>query len=309
MKLQFFSVPVLLAPFAIAACTPNASASFGVESLHPMGTAASSEVASVTTECGSKKPLTLVSYNVNYGLARADGSVDPATEQQIKELAKTADLIAFQETTDDWERSIIALTKDSHPHRRFHAPGRFIAGGIGVISRLPIAAEDVLPSPVDWFPAQRVEISTDDGPLQVLNVHLRPMISEGGSWVSGYFTTGHFRETEANAHLAKLRKDLPTVVLGDFNEEDPGVALTIFESLGLRNAVSVDSPSDTTWRWTAYGVPLAMRLDHVLYPPSVFDLESATVHQGGNSDHLPVEVKLLRSCTPLGKPASQSSFF
>ncbi len=306
MKLHPFLSWILLAP-TFAACTPNAPTSLAGDSAHSIQTTTSIGSESAAP-CTPGRPLTFVSYNVNYGLARADGTVDPATERQIKALIERADLIAFQETTDEWERAIVALSKDSHPHRRFHPPGRFVAGGIGVVSRLPITAEDILPSPVDWFPAQRLEVTTDNGPLQLLNVHLRPMISEGGSWVSGYFTTGHFRETEANAHLAKLRPDLPTIVLGDFNEEDPGVALTIFESLGLRNAVSIRSPSDTTWRWTAYGVPLALRLDHVLYPPSVFDLESATVHQGGNSDHLPVEVKLVRSCTP-GGTGSQSSVF
>lgn len=306
-----------ISALAAASCTQSASTSSASASSVQLVSASSAKERPATTdvEC-TKAPLTVVSYNVNYGLAGESGSVDQATAQQIAELAKTADVIAFQETTDRWERAIVELTKASHPHRSFHAPGRFVAGGIGVVSRLPITAEDLLPSPVDWFPAQRLELSTPDGPLQVLNVHLRPMISESGSWVSGYFNTGHFRESEANAHFEKLRKDLPTIVLGDFNEEDPGVALTIFEGMGLRNAVSIEAPTETTWRWTAYSIPLALRLDHVLYPPASFELASAKVYQGGNSDHLPVEVKLVPRCVvgegmgaPSGGSLSQSSLF
>jgi endonuclease/exonuclease/phosphatase family metal-dependent hydrolase len=236
--------------------------------------------------------LRVVSYNLNYGLAQ-NGAIDASTLDQVRQLE--ADIVLLQETNDEWARSIREEVGQTYPFQRYQPPGRYIAGGIGALSKYPILAEEVIDSPVNWFPAQRLVVDAPGGALQILNVHLRPAISESGSWVSGYFTTGPLREKEANAYQRVLDKALPTLVVGDFNEEDRGAAIGVFESWGLRNALPQLGSTKTTWRWTAYSVPLALRLDHILYDTRHFELVSGQVLAGGNSDHLPVEAVFVRT--------------
>ena len=283
------TIGLLVSLLAMLGCSPSTSTK-AVESLSTQ----ESPVADPEHTAASlpSTQLRVVSYNLNYGLAQAD-AIDQATLDQVSGLE--ADIVLLQETNEVWEKAIRGAAGAAYPHQRFHAPGRFIAGGIGSLSKYPILAEEVIPSPVDWFPAQRLVVDAPGGPIQILNVHLRPAISEGGSWVAGYFTTGHFREKEANTYQQVLDKALPTLVVGDFNEEDRGTAIDVFESWGLRNALPELASSQTTWRWTAYSVPLALRLDHVLYDTRHLELVSAQVLAGGNSDHLPVEAVFVRT--------------
>lgn len=282
------TIGLLVSLFAMLGCSPSTSTK-AVESLSTQESPVADPEHTVASLPSTQ--LRVVSYNLNYGLAQAD-AIDQATLDQVSGLE--ADIVLLQETNEVWEKAIRRAAGAAYSHQRFHAPGRFIAGGIGALSKYPILVEEVIPSPVDWFPAQRLVVDAPGGPIQILNVHLRPAISEGGSWVAGYFTTGHFREKEANAYQQVLDKSLPTLVVGDFNEEDRGTAIDVFESWGLRNALPELASSQTTWRWTAYSVPLALRLDHVLYDTRHLELVSAQVLSGGNSDHLPVEAVFVR---------------
>ena len=283
------TIGLLVSLFAMLGCSPSTSTK-AVESLSTQESPIADPEHTVASLPSTQ--LRVVSYNLNYGLAQTD-AIDQATLDQVSGLE--ADIVLLQETNEVWEKAIRGAAGAAYPHQRFHAPGRFIAGGIGALSKYPILAEEVIPSPVDWFPAQRLVVDAPGGPIQILNVHLRPAISEGGSWVAGYFTTGHFREKEANTYQQVLDKALPTLVVGDFNEEDRGTAIDVFESWGLRNALPELASSQTTWRWTAYSVPLALRLDHVLYDTRHLELVSAQVLAGGNSDHLPVEAVFVRT--------------
>jgi endonuclease/exonuclease/phosphatase (EEP) superfamily protein YafD len=269
----------------LVACQPPASSSMSSAPGAPE-TSPAQPVACPT--------FTLASYNLNYGTATAAGA-DVETLAAIEQL--DADVVLLQETTEDWQREITRSLGHVYPHRRFHSPGRFVAGGIATLSRHPILAEQILASPVDWFPAQRVVVDLPSGATQLLNLHLRPAISDSGSWVSGYFTTGHYRTTELRSYLPALSATLPTVVAGDLNEEDRGGALGLLGDHGLVNALPAAGSSANTWRWRVSGIDLAMRLDHVLYEEDALELVSAEVLESGRSDHLPVRATLRpRSC-------------
>lgn len=237
------------------------------------------------------KRLTVVTFNVNYGLA-SGGTVDKPTLDAIAAL--DADIVFFQETNAEWERAIRGALGARLPHAKFHDPTSYVAGGAGIMSRFPFREEETIPSPLGWFPAQRAVVDSPDGPLQLLNLHLRPAISERGSWVEGWFTTGPLRERELAAYAPHLAPDVPTLIAGDFNEEDGGATIRTIRDNGFYNALPQTSPSATTWRWNVSGVPLAFRLDHVLYQPQSFRLVSAHVLDEGKSDHLPVRVVLER---------------
>ncbi len=139
----------------------------------------------------------VMTYNVNYGLGG-----DPATLATI--ASGGADLVLLQETTPRWERALRGRLSHEYPHMAFvHAGG---AGGLAVLSRHPFDTGEVLPPEVGWFAAWRVIVQSPIGPVQALSVHLRPPVSDGGSFVAGYFTTDAVREANRITHDAIERQ-------------------------------------------------------------------------------------------------------
>jgi endonuclease/exonuclease/phosphatase (EEP) superfamily protein YafD len=232
--------------------------------------------------------LRVLSYNVNFGLAG-----DPQGIAAIRRAR--ADLAFLQETTPAWERALRRALGRRYPRMHFvHRPG---AGGLAVLSRFAVREQQLIESPGGWFPAWRVVIDSPLGPLQVLQVHLRPPVSDGGSWVSGYFTTRGFRRREIAHFCRELDPSLPTLVLGDFNEDEDGRAVRYLEQRRLRDALASFAPDTPTWRWRISIVELSQALDHILHSPELDPLEVRVLREG-RSDHFPLLAVFQRSKAP-----------
>ena len=69
-----------------------------------------------------------------------------------------------------------------------------------------------------WFPGLLAEVESPVGLVQVLNVHLRPALSDRGSFAPSAYYDGpeiHLREIEG--FLAYTDSDKPLIIAGDFN--------------------------------------------------------------------------------------------
>jgi endonuclease/exonuclease/phosphatase family metal-dependent hydrolase len=163
---------------------------------------------------------------------------------------------------------------------------------MGVLSRWPITRIDQLDTEAGPFFAWRIIVDAPGGPLQLLNLHLHPP-HDRGSWIVGFFTTREARVREATEHAAALDAALPTIVAGDFNEEDDGAALAVFLAKGFTSALPRFQPTATTWQWPVGTVTLKFRLDHILHDAR-FRARGADVVHAGRSDHLPVWTDLER---------------
>jgi len=232
--------------------------------------------------------LRVMTYNVNFGLAGDRAGVEAVA-------SAAPDLVLFQETTPDWERALVDGLAATLPHHRFqHPAGRWAADGMGVMSRWPIRSMKTLEPAAGPFFAWLIVVDAPGGPVQVLNLHLRPPMSDSGSWVVGYFSTRGVREREAQERVRALEESLPTIITGDFNEEDSGRALAVFHGRGFTNVLPQFHPQVDTWHWRlSGGVTLKFRLDHVLVDRHFRALGAAVV-PGGRSDHQPVWVDLER---------------
>jgi endonuclease/exonuclease/phosphatase family metal-dependent hydrolase len=231
-----------------------------------------------------------MTYNVNFGLAGDRAGVDAIA-------AASPDIVVLQETTDEWQAALVGGLGARYPHHQFELPqNQYAAGGMGVLSRWPIQQIETLREGGEPFFAWRIVIDAPGGPIQILNLHLRPPMSDSGSWVVGYFSTRSVREREARSHLAGLDPALPTVIAGDLNEED-GKALALFEARGFVNVLPTFHPGAKTWQWPVSGVTLRFRLDHILHDAR-FRALAAGVVEAGRSDHAPVWVDLERSQAP-----------
>lgn len=228
--------------------------------------------------------LRIVTYNVNFGLAG-----DRETRAAI--FAHDADVIVLQETTPRWEFELRADPAIAHyPHVHFmHSRG---AGGQAILSRLPLVVVEALSPPDEgWFPALRAVVDFRGRDIQLLGLHLRPPFSDGGSFIAGYWNNDDVHTAEIETHRAALEPDIPTVILGDFNESADGAAIEILEAHGLTNAIPLFDPSAHTWRWDTWAGEVTHDLDHVLHGPD-FRLLDARVAEIGRSDHLPIVVDL-----------------
>ena len=223
----------------------------------------------------------VMSYNVNFGIAGDRKTID-AIE------TAGADIVFLQETNTRWERAIVKRLADRYPHHRFADPEGWPASGMGVVSKDPIVSIDQLPKAAGGpFFAWRVVIDTKLGRLQVLNVHLRPPISDGGSWVVGYWSTRDVRRGEIEHHAAALDPKLPTLVVGDFNEEGDGRAVELLRDRGFTDAIAERVGNKRTWEWPVGSITLRFQLDHILHDDHFIAVNAAVV-EGGRSDHKPI---------------------
>jgi endonuclease/exonuclease/phosphatase (EEP) superfamily protein YafD len=228
--------------------------------------------------------LTVMTYNVNFGIAG-----DPETVEVIRRGG--ADVVFLQETTEAWEASLRAELGTTYPHMQFrHCCG---AGGLAVLSRHPFTELDYWePPPGGWFPAWRLVVETPLGSIQVLNVHLHPPLDEAGSVVRGYLASKPVRVDEISSYLEGLDGELPTLIVGDFNEDRNGRALAYLRERGLRSALPELDPDADTWQWTtSSGTTFREQLDHVVVDHSLIPI-AATVLPGGRSDHRAVLVTI-----------------
>jgi endonuclease/exonuclease/phosphatase family metal-dependent hydrolase len=256
----------------------------------PPARASGAARASETRGAGAGSELCVVTYNMNYGVAGDGGTVDVLD-------GVDADVIVLQETNAEWEGAIRRRLGGRYADIRFHDPVRLAPGGSGALSKYPIESEKLVPSAVNWFPATVLVVRTEAGPVQIVNVHLRPMVTDSGSWIKGYFTTGDYRVREIAAIRRELDETLPTIWAGDFNEAEDAGGISGLGASGFVSALPEKDPHAVTWHWDYDGIPLALRLDHVLYDRDDFALEDAEVLGGGRSDHFAVKVTLRRAVT------------
>jgi endonuclease/exonuclease/phosphatase (EEP) superfamily protein YafD len=236
--------------------------------------------------------VSVMTFNVNFGLA-GDSATLAAVAQQ------DADVVFLQETTPQWEQALRSRYAADYPHVAFQHTDAG-AGGLGVMSKLPIERIDYPPAK-NWFPAARVVLDSPVGRLQVLNVHLRPPISDRGGAVSGYVVTPPVREQEISTFAASLDKRLPTLIVGDFNENERGRALRWLNANGYRSALPEFAPAAQTWRWRTSYVALNGRYDHLCYDARLTPLR-VDVRMTGRSDHLPVVGVFALATPPRGSP-------
>lgn len=222
--------------------------------------------------------VSVMTYNVNFAMAG-----DRATIRAIREAG--ADIVFLQETNATWEKHLRRELGGIYEHMHFRHCCR--AGGLAVLSKYPFEERAYLDSPIGKFPAWLLEIASPIGALRVLNLHLRPIAFRGGNIVSRYMKTQNSRVTETRAYAKRIADDLPTLVVGDLNEDYGGRSLQLLRRAGFRSALADFDPNRTTWRWETKRGTVRWQLDHILHDTELRTLR-ADILEGGGSDHLPV---------------------
>jgi len=230
--------------------------------------------------------LRVLTYNVNFGGVAMDQATAAIAEAD-------ADIVCLQETTPAWEQILRGDLSTIYPHMEFHHSGG--AGGQAFLSKLQLQQVAYVTETPGWFPGWIVNAKTRAGMVQLINVHLRPPLTERGSvTASAYFGTGAIRREEVRLLSDKLDAATPTLIVGDFNENDSGKAVVWLREHGFVDALRQFDGRANTWEWRTSLITLRGRYDHILYSKDLKCVD-ARVMRRGQSDHFPVVAMMVRS--------------
>jgi endonuclease/exonuclease/phosphatase family metal-dependent hydrolase len=222
--------------------------------------------------------FTVMSYNIELGAAGAAATLDGIG-------ALDADIVCLQEVTPEAEASLRATYAVQYPHQLFQSKGG--AGGLAALSRFPLLDRGLRPDPNGGHPSWHLEVESPAGSIQLLNIHLRSLFGAGPDPVRSYLRSDgdHLAQIEAFADVCDA--DVPTIVLGDFNEGVEGRAVRFLEARGFSNLLPAYHPGQPTWGFRSVGNQFGETLDHILISDALVPLD-AWVKRLGESDHLPV---------------------
>jgi endonuclease/exonuclease/phosphatase family metal-dependent hydrolase len=226
--------------------------------------------------------FTIQSYNV-----AADHFGDAATVETVG-YANT-DIVCLQETGAEWEPVLRGRYEKQYPYMVFYATDG--SGGLTVMSRFPVEDRGILPAPNGWHPGWLLRVTTEAGPIQILNLHLRAILSGRGSGTNAYLNVNSDHAAEIRVFASDFDPTQPSIVVGDFNEEPDGPAVQYIEHMGFSDILPLFHPGQGTWHGPSVGGQLDKTLDHILFDPAFEPLNSWVVRRG-NSDHIPVVAHL-----------------
>ena len=157
------------------------------------------------------------------------------------------------------------------------------------MSKYPLRDVRVMEPNEGWFPAILAKVKTPLGEIQVLNVHLRPPLSETGSvTVSGYYNAPDVHLKEIKGFLAGTDPNKPLIITGDFNEDENDKAIRWLIDNGFTDTLSTFDTYTKTWVWnTSAGISLKDRYDHIIINKNLTSTGAAVANVRA-SDHLPV---------------------
>jgi endonuclease/exonuclease/phosphatase family metal-dependent hydrolase len=196
---------------------------------------------------------------------------------------------SFPETTKEWEKFLKKNLANKYPHSIFKEPdGKLLASGYAVFSKKKITEAKYIPSKAGWFAGWILDAESEIGNIQILNLHLKPITREKGKLDANAFKAVlKVHLGEVKEFFRHMKKDAPSIVLGDFNEGDNGDAVKWIREKGYTDALGEYDRKTHTWEWDVKGFTYKERLDHILYSKH-FDSLDAKVIKIKSSDHYPV---------------------
>lgn len=211
------------------------------------------------------------------------------TAEAMRWLRETdADAVGFIEFSSPWQRAMEAADLP-WKYSSFHVDDQG-AGGIALYSRYPLRAAEAGLGSLGRFHRVDAIVETPEGPVRVFVVHPVPPMRTG---------LARARNGEI-AEIAELcaASDLPTIVMGDFNETPFGAAYRAFIArTGFIPCRRVAGRAPTWPRrvmgdWTP--VELGIPIDHCFVSPA-FEPITFAVGPDVGSDHLPIVADVSRA--------------
>lgn len=232
--------------------------------------------------------LRVASYNINW---REGAWTVHHPENNINTIKiSNADIVLLQETTEFWEKAIakqLGSRYAYHAYEHYHS-----SGGLGVLSKYPITKKQTILASHGWFPAYLLTIKTPQGPVQLLNLHMIPPLTENnriGFMLYTVYVNPLTRKQDLKTFLSYLNPQIPTIIAGDFNEGDNGPSVQLVRKKGYEDAIWPLPYEVVTWHWPVGPFTFTARYDRLFYSNDL-RLDKIAVLYTGDSDHFPVIV-------------------
>ena len=238
--------------------------------------------------------LKIATYNINWG------NIDLKTAAETIARAD-ADVVCLQETNQASEAHFRRVLKKTYPHMHFRGHrGKFGAERFGFLSRYPITSQVFVPPKHGLFGAYIAHVKMRDAELQVVNVHLQPVILPRNAGlreaVSAFAAMEKTHAKEISHIFERIRADRPAIIAGDFNSLSTFRAPSFLKKKGFVDSFAQvhDSPdSQPTWHWRFRKGEWSLRIDYIFHSRHLRTAESAVVKSNA-SDHYLVTSVLLR---------------
>ena len=191
------------------------------------------------------------------------------------------DAVVLMEMTAAWRRGLVGLEQEFPFHYQTQGVGK---RGMDLWSRLPMKDVGVLPIGARQEPAIQATLTTREGrAIRVFGVH--------ATWPLAPRSAARRNEQFASlAREARATKELPLVVVGDFNVSpfSPHFKRLLADS-GLRSAADGFGWVPT---WPSFLLPVGIQIDHALVNPAV-TVKTFQRGSGDGSDHRPIIIDLV----------------
>ena len=229
----------------------------------------------------------IMAFNVLFRGANQDAN--------LKAIEDTSpDVICFREIETSFAGAFLDRFKEQYPHRRFRRHKPRPAWGVAIASKHPISDWRVFPERPYTIPAADAVVNIDGKELRVVCVHLIPPVARyrrGEAFWQTMERNDVLRRRQAKYLLYRYRDEArPVVMLGDFNEDTDGPALSLLDEKGFTNSCVIETETcEKTWPAFVRVLPAAFRFDHIL--GRNLNFVSSEVVRAGGSDHYPVAAR------------------
>lgn len=235
----------------------------------------------------------VVTYNINWGESNWPILAPQTTLRAINNIK--GDLLLLQEATPYWMHYFKEHLISTYPYQLFKPKGN--GGGLAILSKYPVTTKQYNHSSMGWHPGWIVDVKSPLGLMQVANLHLSPpLISKANVSfsLSNYFADPEIHEKEVHFYYQYIKRNLPTVIAGDFNEGDNGFVSQYLNQQGFIDAKPKSGMHLSTWSWKLGMFTLGGKLDHIFYNQWLTATKVQVLYDG-DSDHYPFFVDLKRS--------------
>lgn len=255
--------------------------------------------------------LVVATFNINWGNVNL-----PKIAAAIREAK--ADLVFLQETNAQSESYLRRQFFRDYKTIVFQGGGgRMPAERFGFLSKNPILKPKYLPAKHGLFGAWIAQTELAGRKVQVVNVHLQPIVipsrdGRSAKWLGGERLSklsgalGAFMDME-DVHKREIEDiyqaieaDVPTILAGDLNSLSSLAAPAFLREKGFVDSfasVVQDPDSHRTWHWPLGKLEAAGRIDYIFHRRHFRTLASRNIDSEA-SDHLLVVSRLAWQAKP-----------
>lgn len=297
-------VAIVLIAFAGCARHAERSKEHAIErNSHPQPVPVAETQAEPGPEAINAPPLRVATYNINFANIKLNAVVEAIRQAN-------ADVVCLQETNARSADLLRTEFSDRYPEIRFFGSVHpYPAGGLAILSHRPIMREQFLPAKHGLFGTAMVEISHADQALQIICVHLQPIVlprARGAGNVLGVLGAFEAAEEIHGAEMTDILNHVhaegPTILAGDFNSCSTFQAPTLAKEHGLVDSfASLHENADEhpTWHWPTQIGQAKLRIDYIFHSADFRTVHSEVLKTEGSDHYL-----LVSDLAPIQKPSA-----